>query len=83
MECAWRRVTLLYICYHRAVQVVEYEQKLQHMNTLTAQFNEARDRYRQMKQHAAESDQRASQAEAKLQEVGACVMVIQRVVQWP
>ncbi|GIL59211.1 hypothetical protein Vafri_13907 [Volvox africanus] len=48
--------------------VVEYEQKLLHSSNLASQINDVRDKYRQMKQHATNADQRAQHAEAKAQE---------------
>ncbi|GLI62527.1 hypothetical protein VaNZ11_005185 [Volvox africanus] len=48
--------------------VVEYEQKLLQSSNLVSQINDVRDKYRQMKQHAANAEQRAQHAEAKAQE---------------
>ncbi|GIL62915.1 hypothetical protein Vafri_17101 [Volvox africanus] len=48
--------------------VVEYEQKLLQSSSLVSQINDVRDKYRQMKQHAANAEQRAQHAEAKAQE---------------
>ncbi|GLI60170.1 hypothetical protein VaNZ11_002232 [Volvox africanus] len=48
--------------------VIEFEQKLLHSSNLASQINDVRDKYRQMKQHAANADQRAQHAEAKAQE---------------
>ncbi|GIL69776.1 hypothetical protein Vretimale_10174 [Volvox reticuliferus] len=48
--------------------VVEYEQKLLQSSNLVSQVNDVRDKYRQMKQHAANAEQRAQHAEAKAQE---------------
>ncbi|GIL84078.1 hypothetical protein Vretimale_11057 [Volvox reticuliferus] len=47
--------------------VVEYEQKLLQSSNLVSQINDVQDKYRQIKQHAANADQRAQQAEAKAQ----------------
>lgn len=61
------------------VQVVEYEHKLQSLNTVLQQATELRDRYNKLKQAAIEFETRAKTAEAKAQEVGQSVGLRARV----
>ncbi|GLC55958.1 hypothetical protein PLESTB_001049000 [Pleodorina starrii] len=57
--------------------VVELEQKTQQANMQAQQFNELRDRYRQVKQLAQESEQRLTTAEARVQESTAALTSLQ------
>ncbi|KXZ54113.1 hypothetical protein GPECTOR_5g215 [Gonium pectorale] len=49
-------------------QVNEYESRLHQQNAIVSQFNELREKYRQMKEACAQLDQRAKHAESKAQE---------------
>ncbi|PNW78668.1 hypothetical protein CHLRE_09g387600v5 [Chlamydomonas reinhardtii] len=58
-------------------QVVEYEHKLQSLNTVLQQATELRDRYNKLKQAAIEFETRAKTAEAKAQENAAALATAQ------